>query len=434
MQATKIEQRVLSQAQISIATTQYGTPLYLYNFDTIRQQITNLNQYLPKNFHVHYALKANGNLAICQQISTLCQGADVSSLGELHTALKAGFSANQIIFTGPAKSREELSAALKVGCKWIVIESLTEAHRLNQIAKEEDITQDVLIRINPLYRTNNSCDIQHLNGASGNGASTSLKTFICNQGASKFGIDEERIEDALDTIMSLENLNLQGIHIFTESNVLNYLELLASWENTIYIANQLRDKGYPIRTIDFGGGIGIPYNTIDTSFDVQAFGQHLQNICDNNLYEYIVEIGRYIVGDAGMYVTEVLDVKVSQGQTFVLIDGGRHQLCRPPFIAEMNKNMEVLGKLNSPKMKVKIVGKLPTSSDVMIEEMMIANDIAVGEQIVIYTCGAYGFSLSLSNFILHNYPAEVAYQNGILKPIRLRGNPEDFFTNQLMSI
>jgi len=424
-----IRQRALTNHQISKAIEQYGTPLYLYDFDIIHRQVSTLRQYLPDNVHVHYALKANANLAICHHLARLCGKADVCSMGELQTALKAGFPPDQIVYTGTSKDEAELSMALDAGCGLIVLESEAEIHRLQNIAQRKGIVQDVLIRINPLYRTDNSCDIQFADKEK-----TSLKTLICNHAASKFGIDEEDIERVLGLILKMDNLHLKGIHIFTESNVLNYLEMLASWENTITIANRLRAKGYPITTIDFGGGIGIPYNTIDAPFDMAAFGQHLQSVIDSNPYQYkfIAELGRYPVADSGAYITTVLDIKQSQGKTFIVINGGRHQLYRPAFIADMNKNMEVLGKENSPKMKAKIVGRLPTSSDVMIEEMMIAEDISIGDQIVIYTCGAYGFGLSMTNFLLHNYPAEAAYKNGNLSIIRHRGKVEDFFLNQPM--
>lgn len=428
--ATTTHQRALSNQQILEAVEQYGTPLYLYNFEVIERQANNLHQDLPQNIHIHYALKANANLAICHYLAELCGKADVCSIGELQTALKAGFPSDKIVYTGTSKEKEELSMALEVGCGLIVLESEAEIHRLQQIAQQKGIIQDVLIRINPLFRTDNSCDIQF----GGENNTSSLKTLICNQAASKFGIDEEEIERVIDLLLKMGNLNLKGIHVFTESNVLNYLEMLASWENTITIANRLRAKGYPIQIIDFGGGIGIPYNTIDAPFDTAAFGQQLQAIFDGNPYDYefIAEIGRYLVGDSGVYITSVLDIKQSHGKTFIVLNGGRHQLCRPAFIIDMNKNMEVIGKEDSPKRSVKIVGKLPTSSDVLLEEMSIAEDVKIGDQIVIYTCGAYGFGLSLSNFLLHNYPAEAAFKNGDLSIIRHRGKFENFFINQIV--
>ncbi len=220
-------------------------------------------------------------------------------------------------------------------------------------------------------------------------------------------------------IDSLENLNLKGIHIFTESNVLDYNQLLSSWTNTISIANRINDQGYRISLLDFGGGIGIPYNSIDPEFDMESFGQQLQVIFENNPYRYhcIVEIGRYMVGEAGCYITEVVDIKESLGQKFIILDGGVHQLLRLSM-KPASKYMEVLGRNGNYTQKATLGGKLPTPLDIMVEDVMLPEDIEIGDRLVIYNCGAYGFNHSLTNFALHNYPAEVAYSDGTILKVR----------------
>ncbi|MDJ1183748.1 hypothetical protein [Roseofilum casamattae] len=435
-----VNQPFLSASEVSAAVAEYGTPLYLYDFHKMESKYTQLQQHLPTNFTILYTLKANSNLSLCSKFARLGAGADISSRGELDTALKVGISPKQITFTGPGKSNLELKSALQVGIGTIVLESANEARRLNDLAEQEGIKQDVLIRINPRYRTSQSCEIREKGYQCGNNSNTDssqpeLTIQLIATSASKFGVDEDRVPQALQTIANCAHLNLKGIHIFTESNVLDYKQLLASWENTIAIANQLNDRGYHISVIDFGGGIGIPYNRVDPEFDTRAFGKELQQIFDRNPYQYscVVEIGRYLVGEAGCYLTEVIDIKESQGQKFIILDGGVHQLLRLSM-KPASKYMEVLGRGGRYSEKATLGGKLPTPLDIMVEDVMVPADISIGDRLVIYNCGAYGFNHSLTNFALHNYPAEVAYGNGKIHLIRERGKIADFFSNQTFPI
>ncbi len=417
--------------EITKIIEEHDYPLYLYDFDKIEHQFKRLRDFFPDNLQVHYTLKANSNLAVCHHLSQLGASADISSIGELVAAIKAGFSPEQIIFTGPGKSDRELSFALKQGISLIAVESINEARRLNSLAAEYGLKQDILVRINPLYRTDNSCELSQ--GASSCNIEIDSNTPIqlISTSASKFGIDEQIVLEALEEIVSLENINLKGIHIFTESNVLDYRQLIASCQNTINIANRLREQGYPISIVDFGGGIGVPYNDVDAEFDVEKFGQQMQLISDNNPYQYnyIFELGRYLICEAGSYVTEVIDIKESQDKKFLILDGGVHQLLRTSM-KKASKFMDVLGKERITTEKVTLAGKLPTPLDIMVEDVDVPNHVEIGDRIIIYNCGAYGFNHSLTNFALHNYPAEIAHSQGKIAIIREPGKVEDFFINQ----
>jgi len=409
---------------------QYETPLYFYDFDKIERQFNCLTRFLPEHFRVHYTLKANSNLSICHHLAQMGASADISSIGELVAAIKAGFSPQQIVFTSPGKTNRELSFALKQGIRLIVVESINEARRLSCLAAEHGINQDILVRINPLYRTSNSCEISQGSSCTLNTESTPPIQLIC-QSASKFGIDEQIVSEAIGEMVSLPNINFKGIHIFTESNVLNYQQLVASCQNTIRIANRLRDQGYPISIVDFGGGMGVPYNAIDAEFDVEEFGKKMRSISETNpyQYDYIFEFGRYLVCESGSYVAEILDIKESQGQKFFILDGGIHQLLRISM-KKASKFMDVLGKDKFNTETVTLAGKLPTPLDIMVEDVEVPQDVEIGDCIVIYNCGAYGFNHSVTNFALHNYPAEIAYSKGEIAVIRESGKVEDFFENQ----
>ncbi|MEM7065926.1 MAG: hypothetical protein AAF572_22520 [Cyanobacteria bacterium P01_B01_bin.77] len=429
-----MESILLAQKEIEVASQVYGTPLYLYNLNKITYQFANLLEHLPSNFIVHYALKANSSLAICSKLAQLGASVDVSSLGELHTALKVGFLPENIVFTGPGKTKQELSVALNAKCGLVALESFNQAQILDDLAFQAGIKQDVIIRINPIYRTTQSCEsLQQCSIGSDKAISSDTAIQIITQSASKFGVDEEVAAETIDKINNLKHLTLKGIHIYTESNVLAYQDLLQSWKNTVSIADRLRDQGYPISLIDFGGGIGIPYSSTKSSFDIVRFGQEIQKLLETSRYKYrcLVEIGRYLVGEAGCYITEIIDIKQSRGQLFLILDGGINHLLRPSSsMKEATKYLEVLSKKSDKTKPATLVGKLMTSLDVLVENVQVPENIEIGDRIVIYNCGAYGFNHSLTNFLLHNYPAEAAYQDDQLCLIRERGKVEDFFVNQ----
>ena len=193
----------------------------------------------------------------------------------------------------------------------------------------------------------------------------------------------------------------------------------------------MREQGYPISIVDFGGGMGVRYNNVDAEFDIKEFGKQIQTISDNNpyQYQYFFELGRYIVCEAGSYVMEVVDIKESQSKKFFILDGGVHQLLRTSM-KKANKFMDVIGKEKINTEKVTFAGKLPTPLDIMVEDVEVPDNVEIGDRIIIYNCGAYGFNHSLTNFALHNYPAEIAYSKGEIQVIRESGKVEDFFINQ----
>ncbi|BAU44092.1 diaminopimelate decarboxylase family protein [Leptolyngbya sp. O-77] len=442
-----------SAALLSQAVTQFGAPLYLYDLALIESRFADLDHSLPQNFRLHYALKANSNLTLSHLLARRGAAAEVSSLGEFIAALKSGYSAEETVFTGPGKTNDELAEALNYHIGLIVVESANEARRLNQIATEQGKQQPILLRINPQFRTLNSCDsgcaidaktnrVVHadenfkavseaISETDGSHNGDTLKPIAMNgQGASKFGVDEAQTADELLQIQSLSHVRLQGIHVFTESNVLDYRQLIDAWQNTVAIAHRLRSQGFDINIIDFGGGIGVPYNSVDAAFDVPAFGAALQALFSHEPFHFILEMGRYLVCEAGMYLTEVLDIKESQGKRFAILNGGVHHLYRTPAMQNASKFLRVLGKESSDTMPTTIAGQLPTPIDVLVRDALLPVDLEIGDRLVIRNCGAYGFNHSLTNFALHPAPAEVAIWGDRLELIRARSRYEDFFQHQ----
>lgn len=401
------------------AVSEFGAPLYLYDFELIKSKYLGLSDILPPNFCLHYALKANSNIAIANLIASQGSAVEASSLGEIIAALKAGFSAESIVFTGPGKTNVELTSAIELNVGLIVVESFNEAVKLAKILADYDKTQKVILRINPQFRTSKSCDLGTVRPIDMNG-----------MGLSKFGIDESQAFNEIMKISELSKISFLGIHIFTESNVLDYTQLLAAWQNSLLIAHRLKDLGCNIEIVDFGGGIGVPYNSVDSEFDISEFGEALHRLFGDEPFKFILEMGRYIVCEAGMYVSEILDIKESQGSRVVIVNGGVHHLYRTPAMQDASKFLRVLGKESSETMPTTLAGQLPTPIDIIVRDAEVAIDLQIGDYIVIKNCGAYGFNHSLANFVLHPSPAEVAIFAGKLELIRTRGNYEDFFTHQ----
>ncbi|MEM9772744.1 MAG: hypothetical protein AAF889_14325 [Cyanobacteria bacterium P01_D01_bin.73] len=420
--------KTLVQKTVSITSVcqNHGTPLYVYDLDKIREQFRRLSTALPRNFQVHYALKANSNLTVCHLLADEGAASEVSSLGELIAALKSGFSPENTVFTGPGKTDFELANALEYGVGLVVVESVNEAQRLNLLAEDQGKKQPTLLRINPEYRTLNSCDI-----SCAIAPSNDLRPIAMNgQGASKFGVGEKEAEDALEAISNLPHLDIQGIHIFTESNVLDYRHLLDAWRNTVVIANRLRSQGFSISILDFGGGIGVPYNATDREFDIETFGQELAAVFNETPYRCMVEMGRYIACEGGSYVVEVVDIKESNGQKFAIVNGGIHNIYRTPGMQKASEFLTVLGKENLPTIPTVLAGQLPTPIDIITREAPLPIDLEIGDLIMVRNCGAYGYNHSLANFALHPHPAEVAYSGDRIELIRSRGSYEDFFAHQ----
>lgn len=438
-----------SAALLSQAATKFGMPLYLYDLALIESRFALLNDSLPQNFRLHYALKANSNLTLSHLLARRGAAAEASSLGEFIAALKSGYRAEETVFTGPGKTANELAQALDQHIGLIVVESANEARRVNQLAAGRDKQQPVLLRINPQFRTLNSCDAGCAIDSKTNGAANTQVSLAANpianqiensdvlrpiamngQGASKFGVDEALAADEMVQIQSLSHVRLQGIHVFTESNVLDYRQLIEAWQNTVAIAHRLRSQGFDINIIDFGGGIGVPYNSVDAAFDVPAFGAALQALFSHEPFHFILEMGRYLVCEAGMYLTEVLDIKESQGERFAILNGGVHHLYRTPAMQNASKFLRVLGKESSDTMPTTLAGQLPTPIDVIVRDAPLPVDLEIGDRLVIRNCGAYGFNHSLTNFALHPAPAEVAIWGDRLELIRARSSYDDFFQHQ----
>ena len=418
MKQIKSQAGILTTGNVDILTLveEYGTPLYVYDLEIIRQQYEVLKRSIPSKVKIFYAVKANPNLHICKFMHSLGAGAEIASSGELFIALKAGFTGKDIIYNGPGKTDEDILYAIENRVHVINVESMDELHRLNTIAASKRSLVKVCIRVNPI------------NGIS----KVKMQT---GGGPQKLGIDEEQIEIVIRTALKCAWIELQGIHIYVGSQILEHKLLLDSIENTLQIAGRTNQLGFPLKCVNFGGGLGVPYSESEPEFEVESFGKGLTAIINQASKKYnlstshfILEPGRFLVSEAGIFLTKVITVKESRGKKFAILDGGINHAFLP---IRMNRNYPTLiaNKIGLPNTTSQILGgPLCTSMDVFANEVELPN-IEVNDIISIFNSGAYGFSASLLHFLSAPLPAEVAVQNGKHFLVRRRGKKEDFLLN-----
>ncbi len=372
------------------------TPFYAYDRQLLTQRVNDLRKAMPEGLKIHYAMKANPMPAIVQHMATITDGLDVASAGEMKVALDTIMAAEKISMAGPGKRPEELRQAIASHIT-INVESCNELEILANHSEQLGITANVAIRINPAFELK----------ASG---------MKMGGGPKQFGIDEEQVPDVLKRIKVL-NLHFKGFHIFSGSQNLKADSIIDAQQKSIALAIRLADFcPSPIEKLNIGGGYGIPYFPGDTCLDTDAVGEALNNTMQDAKKqipsaEIIIELGRYLVGEAGIYVSRVIDKKISRGQVFLVCDGGLHHhlAASGNFGQVIRKNYPtVIGnKINSDnKETVNIVGPLCTPLDILADKIELPK-AEIGDLVVIFQSGAYGITASPINFLTQPGATEI---------------------------
>ena len=372
------------------------TPFYAYDRSRLSQRVQQLRDALPEAIKIHYAIKANPMPAVVQHFASLVDGFDLASVGEMRVALDSTMPAEKISFAGPGKSMPELSAAIAAGVT-INIESETEMQRIAQLGNELGIQPKVAVRVNPDFELK----------ASG---------MKMSGGPKQFGIDAERVPETLKKLKNLD-VSFLGFHIFSGSQNLKPEAIVEAQSKTFELAVRLaEDAPSPVVKLNIGGGLGIPYFPGETSLDLAPIRENLekqlpdikQKLPEANI---IMELGRYLVGEAGIYVCKVIDKKVSRGHTFLITDGGLHHhlAASGNFGQVIRKNYPVLigNKVKGGETEnASIVGPLCTPLDILGDKMDLP--VAdIGDLVVVLQSGAYGYTASPHGFLSHPAPLEV---------------------------
>jgi len=374
---------------------------YIYDTTTMREKIAYLKSIMPKGVDIFYAMKANPHAAfLTAALESDVVGVEIASLGEGEQSVAAGFAPEHLIFTGPGKSPEELSWSVKNNIRTVHIESLAEAYRLNEICKKENKVQDILIRINPDF---------DIHGAQAN----------FSGGSRKLGIDEEKLAQYMPQILALDFLRFRGLHVYAASGVLKVEDLLMNCELVFKMAQDIETNFSAVKCdiIDFGGGFGIDYLESGENFSPELYAKGLENLIDQYKFHdrsFVLELGRYLTADSGWYCTEILDIKDSRGQKQIVCSGGTNHFRRPAalsinhpvVIVPMKQIPFFKGQESASKEKVYIGGPLCNSADKIANNIYV-EEAHIGDIAVFCLAGAYGLSMSHTDFLSHARPAEL---------------------------
>jgi diaminopimelate decarboxylase len=357
------------------------TPFYAYDRQRMTERVALLRAHLPTEIHLHYAMKANPMPAVVQHMAGLVDGLDVASGAELRVALDTPMTPAMISFAGPAKNDGELSSAIASGIV-LNMESEREMERIARLGKQLGLRPKVAVRVNPDFELKSS-------------------GMKMGGGPKQFGVDAERVPAMLERIGRLE-LDFEGFHIFCGSQNLKAASIQEAHEKTFELAFRLAPHApSPIRTLNIGGGFGIPYFPGEESLDVAAVGANLKRLLPEVKHrlptaQIVIELGRYLVGEAGIYVTRVIERKISRGQVFLVTDGGLHHhlAASGNFGQVIRKNYPVVigNKVKGPEREiVSVVGPLCTPLDLLADQMEMATADA-GDLVVVFQSGAYGLT------------------------------------------
>jgi diaminopimelate decarboxylase len=390
----------MTPALLSRLAARFGTPLYVYDLDAVEKRATELREAVPSRFEIAYAVKANPSLAILSLLRARGFSADVASKGELSAVRRAGFAPSRILATGPAKSDLDLAALVSTNVSQIHAEGEWELDALEALAKRRKRPVRVGLRLNPPWGI------------------AEKRTIIGGPGAKKFGLDLVSARRVLARRSRWPHLSIGGFQVFNASNVLDARLLVENVERVLDLALSLaRRFDVPLRAVDFGGGLGVPYAGGEKPLDLGLFGAGLERVAASSAGEprlastrLVFEPGRFLVAESGRYVTRVLGTKKSRGVTYVLVDGGVHHLLRPALIGTPHR-LEPIPRRASRRAKVVVAGPLCTSLDVLHPGARIVLPER-GDLLAFENAGAYGFTESMPLFLSHEWPAEVGVRQG----------------------
>ena len=400
----------------------YKTPLYVYDFDGIKDKVIEFKQaFKARKSILCYALKANSNLSLLSYLAKLDCGADCVSINEVKKALKAGIPKYKIIYSGVGKTDDEIKEALELDILFINVESKMELLRIESIAESMKKNARISIRVNPDVDAKTHPYI-----------STGLKE-------NKFGVDMESAKAMYIYANNSKYLNPVGIHFHIGSQILDSTPIMQSAEKVIDLVFGLLALKIDLKFIDIGGGIGIKYSNEET-IDLYSYAQGILKALNGLDLSIIMEPGRYITGNNGILVSRVIYEKYNKNKRFCIIDAAMNDLIRPSLYnanhnikhISVNKNTIEIPQLLKDKNdfinKADVVGPICESGDYLAKDVVLPSTKS-GDLIVIESAGAYGFSMS-SNYNSRTKCAEVAIIDGKEKLIRKRENFEDLIANE----
>jgi len=385
----------------------YGSPLYVYSQTDIENNWREFDQAFGSHPHlVCYAVKANSNLAVLNTLAKIGAGFDIVSEGELERVLAAGGQANRCVFSGVAKTAREIKRALEVGVRCFNVESASELDRIESVAQLLNTQAPISIRVNP-----------NVDAMTHPYISTGLKE-------NKFGVD---IDDAISLYQQAYNseyLNVQGLDCHIGSQLTEVSPFLDALDKVLELVGQLNQQDITITHLDLGGGVGIRYDdeqTIDIKSYIEAMIAKVGNI------EIILEPGRAIVGNAGIFITKVEFLKQNSEHSFAIIDGAMNDLLRPSFYNAYHHVLPIDKDANGVQASWDLVGPICETGDFLAKGRELS--LSQGDYLALMSAGAYGFTMS-SNYNSRPRVAEVMVSGNQHNLVRERETIQDLFNKE----
>lgn len=370
-----------------------NTPFYVYDLDIVKNRVEQIKKFFP-SFYLLYSVKANPHPKIISLLNKMDVGFDVASCNEIQLLTDNKVNSNKIYYSSPGKKENELEFAIKKS--HIIADSINEIIRINTIAKSRGHIEHIGVRLNVSNKQIIKSKHEIMSGIS-----------------SKFGV-------SIDELKSINKndfpyIDIVGIHIYFGSQILN--ENIIT-NNFNIISNTVLDlkKVFNIKYINYGGGFGVPYKKTEKCLDLDSLSRQINS--DKSIKELLslsvqlnIELGRYIVAECGLFITTVLDIKSSFKKKYIIIDGGMNSFYRPIMTGDYHEIIQ--SNKTGKREKVTIVGRLCTPIDKYYEDIMIYSP-QIGDKIIFKNAGAYGYTMSIIDFISHQKPYEIIINGDIL--------------------
>jgi len=395
---------------VSDLADQFGTPLYIYSrkafsdhYLAYANALAEAGKEQGKDSLVCFAVKANSNLAVLNVLAKLGAGFDLVSVGELERVLKAGGDPSKIVFSGVAKTADEMRRALAVGVHCFNVESAAELERLNDVAVDMGVTAPVSIRVNPDVDAQTHPYI-----------STGLKE-------NKFGVDIDTAMDVYERAHALPGINVKGVDCHIGSQLTQVTPFLDALDRLLALVDRLKEKGIVLEHVDLGGGLGVVYNE-ETPPSPKTFIDAVLPKLEGRNLKLVLEPGRSIAANAGLFVTQVEFLKSNSEKNFAIVDAGMNDMIRPSLYSAWQKIIEVQPRTNTEAKTYDVVGPVCETGDFLGKDRTLA--IQPGDLLAVCSAGAYGFVMA-SNYNTRNRPAEIMVDGDKAHLIRRRETISD---------
>jgi diaminopimelate decarboxylase len=397
------------EIEISEISKKFSTPFYLYSASQFSDNFSKIkNSFSSENVNICFAVKSCPNIAILKLLQGLGAGADTVSEGEIRRALLAGIKPEKIIFSGVGKTKEEISFALSNGIGQINAESIEELELVNEIAGKMGLKAKISIRVNP--------DVD---------AKTHEK-ITTGRKFDKFGIPWEEVFIIYDKAKTLSNIDIEGLACHIGSQITSIEPYKKAFAKVAEMVNSLKQRGFDIKRVDLGGGIGIRYNE-ENLVDITEYAKTVKDLFLPLNVKIFLEPGRVISANSGALIAEVQYIKHAGGRSFVIIDAGMNDLARPAVYGAYHKILPVV-KSESQE-NYDIVGPVCESSDIFGRDRKISS-LKNGDLVIILDAGAYGASMS-SNYNTRPLISEILVEGSSYKEIRKRQSFDDMISHEV---